>query len=217
MSKIKVMIADDHTLVRNGLKQIVELEDDIEVIAQASNGQEAVELGMSIKPDVILMDINMPMINGIMAAKTLKDKECPSKVIMLTIHEEREYLLEAVRIGSAGYIMKDAESEHLIEAIRTVYKGDTYIQPNLTSKLIYDYDKMSYQSIRKQFQQHHLTQREIEVLLLISEGMNNREIADELFISEKTVKNHVSNIFKKIDVSDRTQAAIYVLKNNLDI
>jgi DNA-binding NarL/FixJ family response regulator len=123
--------------------------------------------------------------------------------------------VEAIRIGAAGYIMKDADVDHLIKAIRDVYRGDTYIQPNLTSSLIKDYDKMTYQSVKRQFEENNLTQREIEVLMLIADGKNNREIADELYISEKTVKNHVSNIFKKIDVSDRTQAAIYVFKNHL--
>lgn len=215
MLKIKVLIADDHSLIRKGLKQILELENDIEVVAQASNGKDAVEKAMLLVPDVILMDINMPIQNGILAIKELKAKGCPSKIIVLTIHEDREYLLEAVRIGAAGYIMKDAEAEHLIDAIRDVYKGQTYIQPNLSSKLIKDFDKMSYHSVKKQFEENNLTQREIEVLLLIADGKNNKEIADELFISEKTVKNHVSNIFRKIDVSDRTQAAIYALKNHL--
>jgi len=215
MKKIRVLVADDHSLMRKGLKQVLELEEDIEVIYQASDGKEAVEKALALKPDVILMDINMPIQNGIKAIQELKEKGCSSRVIVLTIHEEREYLLEAVKIGAAGYIMKDAEADQLIDAIRQVYKGETYIQPNLTTKLIRDFDKMSYHSVRKQFEENSLTQREIEVLLLIAEGKNNKEIADDLFISEKTVKNHVSNIFKKIDVSDRTQAAIYVFKNHL--
>ena len=215
MEKIKVLIADDHSLIRKGLEQVLELENDIEVIGEASNGKEAVEQAMKLNPDVVLMDINMPVQNGVYAIRELKEKGCPARIIVLTIHDDREYLVEAIRIGAAGYIMKDADVDHLIKAIRDVYRGDTYIQPNLTSSLIKDYDKMTYQSVKRQFEENNLTQREIEVLMLIADGKNNREIADELYISEKTVKNHISNIFKKIDVSDRTQAAIYVFKNHL--
>lgn len=215
MEKIRVMIADDHSLIREGLTQILELESDIQVIAQASNGREAVEQAMDLRPDVILMDVNMPIQNGLSAIKELRSKGCPSNVIVLTIHEDKEYLLEAINIGANGYVMKDAEADTLIDAIRNVNCGDTYIQPSMASDLIYAIDKSPYKSVRKRFGQKDLTPREIEVLLLIADGMNNKEIADKLYISEKTVKNHVSNIFKKLDVADRTQAAIYVFKNHL--
>jgi len=216
MNKIRVMIADDHSLMRKGLEQILELEDDIEVIDQACNGQEAVDKAMALQPDVILMDINMPVKNGITAIKELKQRGCSSRIIVLTIHEDREYLLESINSGASGYVMKDAEADHLIEAIRNVYRGETYIQPNITAKLKQSSEiKNALDLNKKLFDKNKLTQRELEVLLLIAEGKNNREIADELFISEKTVKNHVSNIFKKIDVCDRTQAAIYVFKNHL--
>ncbi|NLX70805.1 MAG: response regulator transcription factor [Clostridiales bacterium] len=215
MDKIKVLIADDHSLIRKGLEQLLELEGDIEVIGEASNGKEAVEKAIQLNPDVILMDVNMPVQNGVNAIRELKENGCKAKVVVLTIHDDQEYLVEAVKVGADGYIMKDAEIDHLIKAIRDVYRGETYIQPNLTSRLIRDFEKMTYHSVKKQFEENNLTQREIEVLMLIADGKNNREIADELYISEKTVKNHVSNIFRKIDVSDRTQAAIYVFKNNL--
>jgi len=215
MEKIKVLIADDHSLFRKGLQQLLELEEDIEVVGQASNGKEVVQKTLQLNPDVVLMDVNMPVQNGIYAIRELKEMGCSTKIIVLTIHEDREYLVEAVKIGAAGYIMKDAEVDHLLKAIRDVYRGETYIQPNLTSRLIKDFEKMTYHSVKKHFEQNSLTQREIEVLLLIADGKNNKEIADELYISEKTVKNHVSNIFRKIDVSDRTQAAIYVFKNHL--
>jgi len=215
MDKIKVLIADDNSLIRKGLEQLLELEGDIEVIGEASNGKEAVEKAIQLNPDVILMDVNMPVQNGVNAIRELKENGCKAKVVVLTIHDDQEYLVEAVKVGADGYIMKDAEVDHLIKAIRDVYRGETYIQPNLTSRLIRDFEKMTYHSVKKQFEENNLTQREIEVLMLIADGKNNREIADELYISEKTVKNHVSNIFRKIDVSDRTQAAIYVFKNNL--
>ncbi|MBM7581512.1 DNA-binding NarL/FixJ family response regulator [Caldicoprobacter guelmensis] len=214
-TKIKVLIADDHSLFRKGLEQLLELENDIEVIGEASNGKEVIEKAVELNPDVILMDINMPIKNGINAIKDLKEKGCPAKIIMLTVHDDQEYLLEAIRTGASGYIMKDADVDHLLKAIRDVYRGETYIQPNLSGKLIKDFDRLNYYSVRKEFEQYNLTPREIEVLLLIADGKNNKEIANELYISEKTVKNHVSNIFKKLDVNDRTQAAIYVLKNHL--
>lgn len=216
MEEIKVMIVDDHSLIREGLTQILELETDIKVIAQASNGREAVEQAIGLEPDVILMDINMPIQNGLSAIKELKSKGCQSSIIVLTIHEDREYLLEAINIGANGYVMKDAEADHLIDAIRSVYYGDTYIQPSMASDLIYAINKSPYKTVKKRFGQNDLTPREIEVLLLIADGLNNKEIADKLYISEKTVKNHVSNIFKKLDVADRTQAAIYVFKNHLN-
>lgn len=212
---IKVMIADDHSLMRKGLEQILELEDDIEVIAQARDGEEAVKKGLSTNPDIILMDINMPVKNGLQAIKELKESGCTSRIIVLTIHDDREYLLKSVKAGASGYVMKDAESDLLIEAIRDVYKGKTYVQPSITTDIIREWDNDSSSNKSKKQGKNSLTQREIEVLLLIAEGKNNREIAEELFISDKTVKNHVSNIFKKIDVSDRTQAAVYVLKKPL--
>ncbi len=215
MNKIRVLIADDHSLMRKGLKQILELEKDIEVVGQAADGRQAIEMATSLKPDVVLMDINMPILSGIQAIRMLKDNNTSARIIVLTIHEDKEYLLETIRMGAAGYILKDAEAEHLIEAIRMVCKGKTYIQPNLTTDLIKEFDGLSGSAVIRQANENGLTQREKEVLMLISEGLNNREIADTLYISEKTVKNHVSNIFRKLDVCDRTQAAIYAFKHNL--
>ncbi|HHU63018.1 MAG TPA: response regulator transcription factor [Clostridiales bacterium] len=215
MDKIRVLIADDHSLVRKGLKQILELEKDFEVIGQAADGRQAIEMTTSLKPDVVLMDINMPIINGLKAIKMLKENNTSARIIVLTIHEDKEYLLETIRMGAAGYIMKDAEVEHLIEAIKMVYRGKIYIQSNLTSDIIKEFDSLPNSAVINKADENGLTQRESEVLMLISEGLSNREIADTLYISEKTVKNHVSNIFKKLDVCDRTQAAIYAIKHNL--
>ena len=212
---IRVMIADDHSLMRKGLQQILELENDIQVIAQAKNGEEAINEGLRTNPDIILMDINMPVKSGMQAIKELKERGCAARIIVLTIHDDREYLLKSIKAGATGYVMKDAESDLLIEAIRDVYNGRTYVQPSITTDFIRELDNDSTPDMSKKLEQNNLTQREIEVLLLIAEGKNNREIADELFISDKTVKNHVSNIFKKIDVADRTQAAVYVLKKPL--
>lgn len=214
MDKIRVLIADDHTMVRQGLKQILELEKDMTVIAQAPNGEEAVKLVKECNPDVILMDINMPGMNGLQAIKEMKDSNIPSKIIVLTIHEDREYLFKTLQMGVEGYVLKDAEPSVLLEAIRSVNSGQPYIQANMTRELVREFNKITLYDKGKT-EESNLTAREVEVLELIAEGMINKEIAKRLFISEKTVKNHVSNIFRKLNVSDRTQAAIYVFKHNL--
>jgi two-component system, NarL family, response regulator DegU len=214
MYKITVLIADDHAMMRQGLKQILELENDITVIAQASNGSEAVKLVREKKPDIVLMDINMPGTNGLQAIKELKFEKNSSKVIVLTIHEDREYLFKTIQMGAEGYVLKDAEPAVLIEAIRKVYSGQSYIQSNMTKELVKEFNRVTLHEKDKN-DQNNLTAREIEVLELIAEGMINKEIAKHLYISEKTVKNHVSNIFKKLNVSDRTQAAIYAFKHNI--
>lgn len=215
MKKIKVMIVDDHSLIREGLRRLLELEEDIDVTGQASNGREAVEIALTLKPDVVLMDINMPLKNGLEAIKELRAINCPSKIVVITIHGHQEYLLEAIRLGAAGYVMKDAEVDEILEAIRTVHNGKTYIQPSLTNIVLKENDGTAFATYKNRAKDDNLTRREIQVLLLIADGKNNREIADNLYISEKTVKNHVSNLFKKIDVSDRTQAAVYAYKNKI--
>lgn len=214
-NNITVMIADDHVLLREGLKQILELEDDIDVISQAGDGEETVEKALAYKPDVILLDINMPKANGIDALRRLKDLGTNSKIIMLTIHDDREYLLETMKMGANGYVLKDSDADSLIKAIRDVKSGKTYIQPSVASILVEELNSEETDKSGDYKKVQALTKREYEVLTLIAEGLNNREIAERLFISEKTVKNHVSNIFKKIDVSDRIQAAIFAYKNNI--
>lgn len=215
MSKnISVLIADDHSLMRQGLKQILELDEGIEVIGQASNGEEAVQKALECIPNVILLDINMPKFNGIEALRRLRDIGIDSKIIMLTIHDDREYLYETINIGADGYVLKDSDADTLIKAIKDVYSGKSFIQPSLASLLVKEYSSngnITSENAKKDL----LTKREYEVLILIAEGLNNREIAQKLFISEKTVKNHVSNIFKKIEVTDRIQAAIFAFKNNI--
>ena len=208
MNKVRVLIADDHAMVRQGLTTIIELEEDMFVVAQASNGEEAINLARKERPDVILMDINMPGINGIQAIKTLKEEDSNYKIIVLTLHQDREYLFKTLQMGCEGYVIKDAESSVLIEAIRSVYKNQTYIQPNMTGELVKEFNRVTMHD-KEKHEDNDLTDREIEVLKLIADGMINKEIAKQLYISEKTVKNHVSNIFRKLNVSDRTQAAIY--------
>lgn len=208
---IKVMIADDHILMREGIRQLLEFDGSIEVISEANDGVECLEQLETIHPDVLLLDINMPKKNGIEVLQEIKQKEIDVKVLILTVHEEVEYLSKAVDIGVNGYILKDSESAELKKAIQTVCNGESYIQskliPALNRKLIaQDIDKEKIES---------LTSRELEVLIQVANGMFNKEIANSLNISERTVKNHISNIFKKIDVSDRTQAAVFAIKNDI--
>lgn len=211
MSAIRVMIADDHSLIREGLRQLLEFDGSIKVVGEAANGVECLENLEKYDPEVLLLDINMPEMNGIEVLKKMKESQSAVKVLILTVHNELEYLMNAVDIGVEGYIMKDSESAELKKAIRAVRDGENYIQPSLIPALNNqlmnrDVDKDKVAS---------LTNRELEVLVQVANGMFNKEIATNLNISERTVKNHISNIFKKIEVSDRTQAAVFAIKNNI--
>ena len=211
--RISVLIADDHALIREGIKQILELEEDIHVVGEANNGEEAFELASKLEPDIILLDINMPKTNGIEALRRFKDMGITSKVIILTIHEDREYILKTLKLGANGYMLKDSSANSLIEGIRRVAKGENYIQSSVADLVSASSDdSMEDKSIE---QINSLTNREYEVLMLIAEGLNNKDIAERLYISEKTVKNHVSNIFKKLELNDRVQAAIFAYKYNI--
>mgnify|MGYP000921834673 CR=1 FL=1 len=210
---ITIFLVDDHELIREGIKQLLELEDDIEVVGQAGDGEEAIEKISKYRPDVVLLDINMPQINGIDVLRRLKDLGANSKIIMLTIHKDREYLLEAMKVGADGYVLKDTDAEGLLRAIRTVESGETYIQPSIASLLVENINDV--ESNENAMKTDSLTKREYEVLTLIAEGLSNKDIANKLYISEKTVKNHVSSILKKLEVNDRIQAAIFAFKNNI--
>ena len=208
---IKIMLADDHLLMREGIRNLLEFDGTIKVVEEASDGEECIEKIKVSEPEVLLLDINMPKKNGIEVLKIIKDEKIDVKVLILTFHNEIEYLIKAVDIGVDGYILKDSESSELKKAIRAVNNGENYIQPKLipalNNKLVSrDIDKDKIDS---------LTGREIEVLIQVANGMFNKEIANTLNISERTVKNHISNIFKKIEVSDRTQAAVFAIKNDL--
>lgn len=205
------MIADDHVMIREGIKQLLEFDGDIEIIAEANNGEECIQLLESFIPDVLLLDINMPGKNGIETLKEIKNKKMPVKILILTVHNEVDYLIKAIDIGIDGYLLKNSNSAELKKVIELVMQGDVYIQPDLipalNSKLIIKNNN------REKIES--LTKRELEVLIFLASGMFNKEIAEKMNISERTVKNHVFSIFKKIDVSDRTQAAVFAIKNNL--
>lgn len=208
---IKVMLADDHVLIREGIRQLLEFDGTIEVIGEVNDGEECLEKISVIMPDILLLDINMPKINGVEVLSEIRKKNLPVKVLMLTVHDEVDYLVKAVDIGVDGYIVKDSGSAELKKAINCIMNGEKYIQPNLipalNKRLVArdsDIDKIEL-----------LTKREMEVLIHVANGMFNKEIANSLNISERTVKNHISSIFKKIDVNDRTQAAVFAIKNDI--
>lgn len=208
---IKVMLADDHILMREGIRQLLEFDGSIEVISEANDGEECLEKLEQTKPQVLLLDINMPKKNGIEVLEEIKRKKIDIKVLILTVHNEIEYLLKAIDMGVDGYILKDSESTELKKAIKSLVNNESYIQPKLIPALnnrlvTRDTDKDKIDS---------LTAREMQVLIQVANGMFNKEIATSLNISERTVKNHISNIFKKIDVSDRTQAAVFAIKNDI--
>ncbi|HEY8529348.1 MAG TPA: response regulator transcription factor [Paenibacillaceae bacterium] len=219
---ITVVVADDHKLFREGLKRILNMEQDLEVIGECADGRQVIEFCQQHKPDVVLLDINMPVENGVTATEKLREM-CPDvKVIILSIHDDESYVFETLRKGASGYLLKDMEAESLIDAIRTVAAGHAYIHPKVTGKLIHQLRRMANtdgaavaQAEKKQPQNINvpLTKREIEVLRLMAEGKSNKMIGEHLFISEKTVKNHVSSILQKMEVEDRTQAVIVSIKN----
>lgn len=210
--KIEIIIADDHMMIREGLKQLLELDGTMKVIAEANDGEECLNLlNKKIHPDILLLDINMPKKNGIEVLEYIKQNKIPVKVLILTVHNEVEYLLKAVDIGIDGYLLKDSSYDELKEAIDVVISGNTYIQPSLLPALNESMEDYALDKERIEC----LTNRELDVLRLISEGCSNKKISDELTISERTVKNHISHIFRKINVEDRTQAAVFAIRNKI--
>lgn len=210
MKSIKIIIADDHWMVRDGIKQLLELDSEFTVVAQAGSAEECVKAVQSVEGEVLLLDINMPVTSGIEVIPTIKRINPNIKILMLTIHNEVEYLNKAFSVGADGYALKDSNSDILKKAIKSVINDEKFVDPIILPYLYSDRTKI-YVDEKCAL----LTDRENEVLILLTQGLFNKEIGYKLGISEKTVKNHVSNIFKKIGVSDRTQAAIYAVKNNI--
>ncbi|MGS2778669.1 response regulator [Robertmurraya sp. GLU-23] len=208
---IKLMLVDDHAVLRDGLKNILGMEQGIEVVGEAISGSEAVQKAASLLPDVILMDINIPDINGIEVTKMIKRDFPMMKILILTMYDHDEYFMSAIREGADGYLLKDAPSQHVVDAIYSVTKGQSVIHPAMTKKFLNFQKPQQPLSEAKEL----LTEREKEVLLCLVQGMNNKEIGEALFISDKTVKIHVSKIFKKLEVKSRSQVVIYAVQNQL--
>jgi NarL family two-component system response regulator LiaR len=208
---INILIVDDHAILRDGLKNIISFEEDIEVVGEATTGEEAVAFMEQQSPDVIIMDINLPGINGVETTALIKSKKPDVRILVLTMYTHDEYLLAALKAGADGYLLKDAPSEHVIDAIKAVSRGESMLAPSMTKKLV----TMHLQQTQLRKEDSNLTEREQEVLLGLVEGLSNKEIAEKLFISDKTVKIHVSKIFKKLEVKSRSQAVIYAVQNHL--
>ncbi len=209
MEKIRVLIADDHALVREGLRKLLERDSIIEIIDEVGDGQGAINVARKQRPDVILMDVNMPGTDGITATRVLKKEIPPIKVVALTIYEDEE-VVEMVKAGVSAYVLKDVAGSELIDTIHRVMNGEVVIHPRVAKRLVKEINRNDQlQDMIK------LTRREKDVLGLLVRGSSNKDMAQSMFISEKTVKNHLTSIFRKLGVKDRTQAAVYALKNHI--
>jgi NarL family two-component system response regulator LiaR len=210
---IKVLIVDDHQVVRQGLRTFLELQEDISVIGEADDGVTAVEMVNRLQPDVVLMDLVMPNMDGITATQRVHDTGLPIKIIALTSFSEDDKVFPAIQAGAASYLLKDVSPDDLVDAIHAVHHGEARLHPDITRKLMEQVSQTK--NVVPETTENVLTEREREVICLVAVGRNNREIAQELFISEKTVKTHISNILGKLNLEHRTQLAIYAIKNNL--
>jgi DNA-binding NarL/FixJ family response regulator len=213
---IRVFLCDDHTLFRQGIRKLLELEKDIEVVGEANNGVEMLEILKKTGPDTVLMDIGMPQMDGVTATYKIKKILPRTNIIILTVYEDDAHIFEAIKAGAMGYLLKDVAIDELLEAVRRVYKGEALIQPTIATKVLKEFAMLDKRKIKggDQFY-NNLTEREKEVLRLIALGGTNKEIARKLGITEKTVKNHMSNIFQTLHVNNRTKAALYVLNRKL--
>lgn len=212
-SQIKILIADDHDIIRQGLNRIISFEKDMEIVAEARNGEEVIKLVRLQEIDVILLDCNMPIMNGIEVLEKIMEQRDKIKVIMLTVENDRKIIHKAIDIGADGYMLKDSAGTEIVNAIRTVYSGDKYIDRSLVSILFSD---IQYKGKKVSCILDNLSKRETEVLFYISRGYSNKEIGEKIYLSEKTVKNYATNIFRKIDVDDRVHATILAIQYNIE-
>jgi two-component system NarL family response regulator len=213
---VRVLVADDQAVFRRGLHVVLASEDDIEVVAEAENGEEAIAKSGELAPDVVLMDVRMPRVNGIEAARQIHDISPSTKILMLTVSDEEDDLYEAIKAGANGYLLKEISVEEVADAIRAVAHGQSLISPSMASKLLSEFNALARRAEeRDQFPAPRLTTRELGVLRLVAQGMSNRDIADSLFISENTVKNHVRNILEKLHLHSRMEAVMYAIQERL--
>ncbi len=216
LKKIKVLIADDHRVVREGLGAILKTKRDMNVVGEAKNGLEALQMAKKLKPEVILMDISMPEMNGIEATRLIKKAFPHIGIVALTMHDDDQTIFELVRSGINGYLLKDSESADIVKAIRSIYKGESVIHPFIAKKILEEFtQKGNVREKKKVGNQYNLTEREIDVLQRVATGKTNKEIAVDLMLSDKTIKNHIRKIFYKMKVDDRTKAAIQGIKDGI--
>jgi DNA-binding NarL/FixJ family response regulator len=208
---IKLLLVDDQSLVREGLRSLLQAKPDLEVVGEAENGKVAVERAIALQPDVVLMDVRMPVMDGVAATRALHDQAPDIKVLVLTTFDDGDYVSQAMHHGAKGYLLKDTPSDEIADAIRSVHKGYTHLGPGMFEKAIAPPSPPTSQEPPPELDQ--LTPREREVLDLIAQGCSNREIAQTLYISERTVKNHVNSILSRLNVRDRTQAAIFAMNH----
>ena len=216
--KIRVLLVDDQALFREGLQTLLSVWPDIEVVGQANNGQEAVEQATALQPDVILMDLRMPLLNGVAATRHIQASQSDSRIIVLTTFDDDEHIFDALRAGAVGYLLKDVSSEKLVEAIRTTARGESFLQPSVAAKVLAEFTRLNKSSTavpKAQPLVEPLSSRELEILAVLATGASNKEIASKLYIAAGTVKNHITNILGKLGVRDRTQAALKAKELNL--
>ena len=214
--RIRVLIVDDHALFRRGLMLVLESEDGIEVVGEADDGEDAIAKAEQLAPDVVLMDVRMPRISGIEATSRLSEMLPTTKIIMLTVSDEEEDLYEAIKAGATGYLLKEISIEEVADAVRAVTQGQTLISPSMASKLIAEFTNLAKRATdRQQVPVPRLTERELDVLRLVAQGITNREIAEQLYIAENTVKNHVRNILEKLHLHSRMEAVLYAVREKL--
>jgi DNA-binding NarL/FixJ family response regulator len=214
--RLRVMVVDDHALFRRGLQTILEQEPDLELVGEASDGAEAVEKAQELMPDVLLMDVRMPKRSGIEATTQIKDLLPHAKILMLTISDEEADLYDAIKAGASGYLLKEIPIEEVADAIRSVWAGQSRISPSMASKLLSEFSAIAKGGgDRPQVPTPKLTDREMEVLQLVAKGLNNRDIAKQLYISENTVKNHIRNILEKLHLHSRMEAVVYAVREKM--
>jgi DNA-binding NarL/FixJ family response regulator len=211
---IRVLICDDHALFRRGLVMVLESEEGIEVVGEAEDGEDAVARAEELAPDVVLMDVRMPKMSGIEATGAIAEAVPSAKILMLTVSDEEEDLYEAIKAGATGYLLKEISIEEVANAIRSVTTGQSLISPSMASKLLNEFNNLAKQAQQKVLAPK-LTDRELQVLKLVAQGLSNREVAEELFISENTVKNHVRNILEKLHLHSRMEAVVYAVREKL--